>query len=114
MSKYKRAWAVLGVVGMLCALLALSVASPTTAGADTGPDNHVNFLKVVQGTFDGNAAAGFTLEVSCQDPDPTVVEQPGGGNPNVPFLQSVVVAQLVGQHRRSTSLRGTSTASSTK
>ncbi len=83
MSKYKRVWATLGVVGMLCALLALSAASPTPAGADDGPDNRINITKLVLGTFDGVGNV-FGLGALCDDPDgngPLPVGQFGGDVP---------------------------------
>ena len=68
MSKYKRVWAMVGVVGLLGSLMALAAVAPTPAGAQTPPANTVTITKIVNGTYDG-AGATFGLAVTCEDPD---------------------------------------------
>ena len=47
MSKYKRVWAMVGVLGLLGSLMALTAVAPTPAGAQTPPANTITINKIV-------------------------------------------------------------------
>ena len=104
MRRYKQGTAVLGLLGVLCALAAFSIAPP----ASSAPGNNtVQVTKLVNGTPTQNA--NFEVAVTCGASVQTLTFPPAGGTQSAVFASTVtdgVVCSLVEtQTRGATSTR---------